>query len=84
MCMFFFFRQRALLERILNKSNRFKRQELLEHSHPVQPSTLGKLERHKGVLHEMAKRKNSMKTRQEDLQILARIDSVTKHVVVRH
>ena len=80
-------RQRPFLESILNESNRFKRQELLEHPNadqinaisemtlnvlkkriPIQPLTLAKLKRHKDVLRELAKRKNSLKTRREHLK----------------
>ena len=80
-------RQRPFLESILNESNRFKRQELLEHANadqinaisemtlnllkkrvPVQPSTLDKLKRHKDVLRELTKRKNSLKTRRENVK----------------
>ena len=80
-------RQRPFLESILNESNRFKRQELLEHANvdqinaisemtlnllkkriPVQPSTLAKLKRHKDVLRELAKRKNSLKRRRGHLK----------------
>ena len=80
-------RQRPFLESILNKSNRFKRQELLELANAdqinaisemilnllkkriaIQPSTLAKLKRHKHVLRELAKRKNSLKRRREHLK----------------
>ena len=80
-------RQRPFLESILNESNRFKRQELLEHANadqinaisemtlnllkkriPIQPSTLAKLKRHKDVLRELVKRKNSLKRRREHVK----------------
>ena len=80
-------RQRPFLESILNESNHFKRQELLEHANadqinaisemtlnllkkriPIQTSTLAKLKRHKDVLRELAKRKNSLKRRREHLK----------------
>ena len=73
-------RRRPFLESILNESNRFKRQELLEHANAdqinaisemtlnllkkritIQPSPLAKLKRHRDVLRELAKRKNSLK-----------------------
>lgn len=102
-------RQRPFLESILNESNRFERQELLEHANadqinaisemtlnllkkriPVHPSTLGKPKRHKGVLRELAKRKNSLKRMREHLEKQTAADfgenyeSSLKHVFVRH
>ena len=78
-------RQHPFLESILNQSNRFKRQEMLQHANtdhsnaviemvlnllkkriPVKPSTIHKLSK-KGVLRELATRKNSLKRRRQHL-----------------
>ena len=79
-------RQRPFLESILQESNRFKRQALLQHANkdqinavsemvlnllknniPVKPQTLRSLQRHKKVLREVGKRKNSVKRRRQHL-----------------
>ena len=79
-------RQRPFLESILQESNRFKRQALLQHANkdqinavsemvlnllknniPVKPQTLRTLQRHKNVLREVGKRKNSVKRRRQHL-----------------
>ena len=74
-------RQRPFLESILKEANRNKRQDLLTHANavsemvlnllknriPVKPHTLSKLKRHKKVLREVGKRRNSLKRRREHL-----------------
>ena len=79
-------RQRPFLESIPQESNRFKRQDLLQHANkdqikavsemvlnllknniPVKPQTLRTLQRHKKVLREVGKRKNSVKRRRQHL-----------------
>jgi len=42
---------------------------LLKKRIPIQASTLRKLQRHKGVLREVAKRRNSVKKRRQHLQL---------------
>ena len=68
-------RQRPFLEGILKEANRNKRQEMLTHANADQingvsemvMNLLSRLKRHKKVLREVGKRRNSLKRRREHL-----------------